>query len=164
MSAEEKKALVRRSIEVVWNQRNTAVLDELLAPHYQRHISATAAPLSSEGQRQRITGFHTAFPDLHFTIEDLFAEGYRVIFRATLRGTHQGPFPLLQGTAPTGKQVTICVLDVVRVAGGKFAEHWGGPDLLDLLQQPGLLPLRLTPAVTSGEHMQNKCLERELSF
>lgn len=137
MSAEENKALVRRYIEVVWNQRNTAALDELLAPNYQRYVSATAAPLSSEGQRQRITGFHTAFPDLHFTIEDLFAEGDRVTFRVTMRGTHQGPFPYLQGLAPTGKQVTISVLDVVRVEQGKFAEHWGGPDLLALLQQLG---------------------------
>jgi|SRR6516164_6414784 len=137
MAAEENKALVRRYIEVVWNQRNTAALDELLAPTYQRYVSATTTPLTSEGQRQRIAGFHTAFPDLHFTIEDLFAEGDRVTFRATLRGTHKGPFPYLQGMAPTGKQVTVSVLDVVRVEEGKFAEQWGGPDSLDLLQQLG---------------------------
>ena len=135
MSAEENKALVRHYIEVVWNQRNVAALDELLAPNYQRYVSATAAPLSREGQRQRITGFHTAFPDLHFTIEDLLAEGDRV----TLRGTHQGVFPFFQGIAPTGKQVTISVLDVVRVEGKKFAEQWGGPDLFDLLKQLGAL-------------------------
>jgi predicted ester cyclase len=137
MSAEENKALVRRYIEVVWNKRNTAALDELLAPNYKRYVSATATPLTREGQRQRVTGFHTAFPDIHFTIEDLFAEGDRVAFRATFRGTHQGPFPILQGMAPTGKQVTVSVLDVVRVEHGKFAEHWGGPDVLDLLQQLG---------------------------
>src|SRR5215469_12631814 len=119
MSAEANKALVRRYIEVVWNQRNMAVLEELLAPTYQRYVSATAAPLRSEGQRQRITGFHTAFPDLQFTIEDLIAEGDRVTFRATLRGTHRGPFPSLPDMAPTGKQVTISVLDVVRLEQGK---------------------------------------------
>jgi predicted ester cyclase len=137
MSAEEDKALVRRYIEVVWNQRNLAALDELFAPTYQRYVSATATPLTREGQRQRIAGFHTAFPDLHFTIEDLLAEGDRVTFRVTMRGTHKGPFPYLQGIAPTGKQVTISVLDVVRVEEGKFAEQWGGPDSLDLLQQLG---------------------------
>lgn len=98
-------------------------------------------PLRKEGQRQRITGFHTAFPDLHFTIEDLLAEGDRVTFRATLRGTHQGPFPFLKGIPPTGKQITISVLDVVRVEGKKLAEHWGLPDLFDLLQQLGALRL-----------------------
>jgi predicted ester cyclase len=138
MSAEENKALVRRYIEVVWNERNAAALEEFLAPHYKRYVSATAAPLSGEGQRQRVTGFHTAFPDIYFTIEDLFAEEDRVVFRATLRGTHQGSFPLSQGVAPTGKQVTISVLDVVRVEDGKFVEHWGGPDAWDLLQQLGV--------------------------
>jgi predicted ester cyclase len=139
MSVEENKTLVRRYIEVVWNQRNIAALDELLAPNYQRYVSATAAPLSREGQRQRITGFHTAFPDLHFTIEDLLAEGDRVTFRVTLRGTHRGVFPFLQEIAPTGKPVTISVLDVVRVEGKKFAEQWGGPDLFDLFRQLDVL-------------------------
>jgi predicted ester cyclase len=134
MSAEENKALVRRYIKVVWNKRNVAALDQLLAPNYRRYVSATTAPLSREGQRQRIAGFHTAFPDLHFTIEDLLAEGDRVTFRVTLRGTDQGVFPFLQGIAPTGKQVTISVLDVVRVEGKKFAEQWGGLDLFDPLR------------------------------
>jgi len=48
MSTEENKALVRRYIEVVWNQRDLAALDELLAPNYRRYVSATAAPLSRE--------------------------------------------------------------------------------------------------------------------
>ena len=137
MSPEENKALVRRYIEVVWNQKKTEALDELLAPNYRRYVSATSAPLSREGQRQRITGFHHAFPDLHFMVEDLFAEGDRVTFRVTMRGTHEGPFPYLQGVPPTGKKVTIAVLDVIRVEQGKFAEQWGGPDLFDLLQQLG---------------------------
>lgn len=63
MSAEENKALVRHYIEVVWNQRNVAALDELLAPNYQRYVSATAAPLSREGQRRRITGFHNRYSE-----------------------------------------------------------------------------------------------------
>jgi steroid delta-isomerase-like uncharacterized protein len=125
MPVEGLKALARRYIEVVWNQKDSAALDELLAPDYKRYVSATATPLTREGQRQRVSGFHNAFPDVHFTIEDLFAEGDRVVFRATLRGTHEGVFPFMQGVPPTGKQVTVSVLDVVRVEGGRFAEHWG---------------------------------------
>jgi predicted ester cyclase len=85
-------------------------------------------------KKQRINGFHTAFPDLHFALEDLLAEGDRVTFRVTLRGTHQGVFPFSQGIVPTGKPVTISVLDVVRVEGKRLAEQWGGPDLFDLSQ------------------------------
>jgi predicted ester cyclase len=131
--------LAARNIEDVWKQRDFAALDELLAPDYRRYVSATAAPLNREGQKERIYGFHTAFPDLHFTIEDLLAEGDRVTFRVALRGTHQGVFPFFQGIAPTGKSVTISVLDVVRFEGSKFAEQWGGPDLFDLFRQLGLL-------------------------
>lgn len=57
-----------------------------------------------------------------------------MVFRVTMRGTHQGMFGSI---APTGKQVTITVLDVVRIEHGVFAEQWGGPDLFDLLQQLG---------------------------
>ena len=53
-------------------------------------------------------------------------------FRAMLRGTHRGLFPLLQGIAPTGKQITISVLDVLRLEGKKLVEHWGGPDLFGI--------------------------------
>jgi len=137
MSTEDNKALVRRYIEVVWNKRNAAALDEFVAPNYKRYPSPTVTPLTCEGQRERITGFHAAFPDIHFTVEDLFAEGDRVLFRARMRGTHQGLFPF-QHVAPTGKQVTVSVIDVVRIEHGRFAEHWGGPDYLDLLQQLGL--------------------------
>ena len=144
MSAEENKALVSHYIEVVWNQRNIAALDGLTTPNYQRYVSATAAPLNREGQRQRISGFQTAFPDLQFTIEDLLAEGDRVTFRATLRGTHQGVFPFLQGIADQQTNNNLRSY-VVRIERKKFAEHWGGPDFCDLLKQLGALRLASAP-------------------
>ena len=134
MSAEDNKALVRRYLEEVWHEGNIAAVDAFLAPHYRRYLSPAAAPLTLDGQRQRLTGFRAAFPDIQLTIEDMFAEGDRVAFRSTMRGTHQGVF---QGIAPTGKQVTVSLIDVVRVEHGKLVEHWGGPDLWDLLQQLG---------------------------
>lgn len=134
MSAEDNKALVRRYLEEVWHQGNIGAVDGFLAPHYQRYLSPTAAPLTLDGQQQRLTGFRAAFPDIQLTIEDMFAAGDRVAFRSTMRGTHQGVF---QGIAPTGKQVTVSLIDVVRVEHGKLVEHWGGPDLWDLLQQLG---------------------------
>ena len=132
MSIDDHKALVRRYIDEVWNGGQPAA--PFFAPHYKRYVTATAVPLTGAEQNQRIISFHRAFPDLHFTIDDLFAEGDRVVFRVTMRGTHQGRFGTV---APTGKQVTVTVLDVVRIEQGVFAEHWGGPDLFDLLQQLG---------------------------
>lgn len=132
MSTEKHKALVRRYIDEAWNGGQPAA--PFFAPHYKRYVTATAVPLTGAEQEQRIKGFQSAFPNLYFTIDDLFAEGDRVVFRVTMRGTHQGIF---RNIAPTGKQVTIAVLDVVRIEAGLFTEHWGGPDLFDLLQQLG---------------------------
>lgn len=134
MSAEENKSLVRRYVEEILNRGNMAVADELIAPGYKRYISPTAAPLPVDVQKQRLAGIRTAFPDWHLTVEDMIAEGDRVAFRATIRGTHKGAF---QNIAPTGKQVTVSALDIVRIENGKFIEHWGGPDLLNLMQQLG---------------------------
>jgi predicted ester cyclase len=67
-------------------------------------------------------------------VEDIFAEGDRVVFRSIMRGTHRGAF---QGIQPTGKRVNVGLLDVIRIVDAKFAEHWGGPDLFDLVKQLG---------------------------
>ncbi len=104
MSTEENKALVRRYLEEAWNKGNVGILDELMASDYARYMSGQASPLNREGQKQRITAFHKAFPDLHLTIDDLVAEGDKVVFRITVRGTHQGAF---MGISPTGKLVTV---------------------------------------------------------
>ena len=112
MSAEENKSLVRTYLEEVWQKRNPAAVDEFLAPNYRRYLSPTAPPLDLDGQRQRLTGFRAAFPDIQLTIEDMFAEGDRVAFRSTMRATHQG---LFQGVAPAGKHVTVSLIDVVRI-------------------------------------------------
>ncbi len=134
MSTEENKALARRYIEQVLNEGNLNVLDELASPNYRRYLSPTAAPLTREVQKQRLAGLRAAFPDIHLTIEDMIAEGDRIAIRMTLRGTHRGT---LLGIAPTGKPVMASAFDVIRIEDGKFVEHWGGPDMLNVLQQLG---------------------------
>ena len=131
MSADNHTILVQRYIDEVWNGGQSATL--FFAPHYKRYVTAIAVPLSG-AEQQRIMSFQRAFPDLHFSIDDLLADGDRVVFRATMRGTHLGRFRTI---VPTGKHVTVAVLDVVRVEQGLFVEHWGGPDPFDLLQQLG---------------------------
>ena len=134
MSVEDNKALVRRYIEEVWDKKNSSALDKFLAPHYQRHLSPITTPLNLDGQKQRLAGIRVAFPDVQLTLEDIFAEEDRVAFRSTIRGTHQGVF---QGIEPTNRQVTVSLLDVVRVENGMVVDHWGGPDFLDWLRQLG---------------------------
>ncbi len=69
-----------------------------------------------------------------YTIDDMIVESDRVVYRATAHVTHLGPF---LGLAPTGKQATITEINIIRIVNGKFVEHWGGLDTMDLAQQLG---------------------------
>ena len=78
-----------------------------------------------------------AFPDLHVAIEDLIAEGDKVVARNTVTGTHQGEY---HGVPPTGKSVTYHEIFIFRFAGGQIAEIWGVVDVYSQLRQLGLIP------------------------
>lgn len=138
MFGDYNKALVRRYIDEVWNERGEAA--PFFAPHYRRHLTASSPALSALEQQQRIQDFRMAFPNLHFTIEDLFAENNRVVFRATMRVWHCG---VLRGIAPSGKQVAVTELDIVHIEASVFVEQWGERDLFDLLGQLGFAESQL---------------------
>jgi steroid delta-isomerase-like uncharacterized protein len=134
VSAEENEALLRSYMNAVWNAGNPDAAEQYLAPDFRRHTSATATPLDVMGQLQRLHGFRDAFPDAAITIEDVIAAPDRVAFRSTLRGTHLGTF---LGIAPTGREVLVGLVDIIRIENGRFVEQWGGPDLFDLMRQLG---------------------------
>ena len=135
MSTEENKALVRRGFEAV-NQKNLAVFDELLTPDIVVHTASTTNQ-GLEAYKQVLSMYMTAFPDLHFTIEDMIADGDTVVVRYTTRGTHQGNF---MGIPPTGKQVSVTGIFIDRIVNGKAVEQWINGDDLGLLQQLGVVP------------------------
>ena len=135
MSTEENKANVRRGFEAV-NQKNLAVFDELLTPDIVVHNASTTNQ-GLEAYKQVLSMYMTAFPDLHFTIEDMIAEGDTVVVRYTTRGTHQGNF---MGIPPTGKQVSGTGIFIDRIVNGKAVEQWINGDDLGLLQQLGVVP------------------------
>jgi steroid delta-isomerase-like uncharacterized protein len=78
-----------------------------------------------------------AFPDLHLTVEDVIAEGDKVVTRNTVTGTHQGDY---MGRPPTGKSVSYNEIFIFRFAGGRIAETWGVVDSLSLMRQLGVIP------------------------
>jgi steroid delta-isomerase-like uncharacterized protein len=138
MSTEQNKAMDRRVYEEVWNGGNLAVIDELVAANYVDHDQEPPGALEGvEGLKQSVTMYRSAFPDVHFTIEDQIAEGDLLVTRWTARGTHQGP---LMGIPPTGKQVMVTGISITRVASGKVVEGWTNFDALGLLQQLGAGP------------------------
>ncbi|MFN8458028.1 MAG: ester cyclase [Anaerolineae bacterium] len=140
MSTEANKAIVRRNFEEAWNKMNLAVVDELVAPDYIGHFASHPQPVSGiEACKQFMSGYFVAFPDAHFDIEDMVAEGDKVVARWTVRGTHQGN---LAGIPPTGKPITVPGMWILRLANGKIAEQWGINDTLGLMQQIGVIPAR----------------------
>ena len=134
MSAKENKALLRRYMKEVWEKQNPAAVVDFLAPNYKRHRGAGTEPLTRDGQKRLLVEFRAVFPDIQIAVEEIIAEDDRIAFRSTMRGTHQGEF---LGIPPTGNQVTVGLVDVIHIENGKFVEQWGGPDLLDLVQQLG---------------------------
>ena len=135
MSIEENKALVRRWFEEAY--RDDTVADELVAPDYVGRFPPNPDVRGREAIMQFNRETVTAFPDLQLTLDELIAEGDKVVVRWTMRGTHLGE--LRGGIAPTGKAFTVTGTTTNRVAEGRVAEAWGNIDLLGLMLQLGLV-------------------------
>ncbi len=132
--SEENKDLARRSWELLGN---LDILDEVYATDLVWHEPDQDIQ-GLEEARQFVKMYKTAFPDLNATVEDVIAEGDRVVTRYTVRGTHQGGIE--EFGPPTGKQVEIKGITIHRIADGKIVEEWERYDNLSVLQQLGLAP------------------------
>ena len=138
-STEEiNKAQFRRSYEEMFNQGNLAIADELIAPDCINHeVPPGMNNRGPESARQVVMMLRSACPDLHFTIEELVAEGDTVVGRVTMSGTHLGPF---MGIAPTGRSVRQVSMHFVRFQDGKGIEHRAVRDDLGMMRQLGVIP------------------------
>jgi steroid delta-isomerase-like uncharacterized protein len=136
MSAEENKAIIQQWVQT-WNTANVAGIGQLVTSDYVRHDPNTPEVRGPEAETQLVSMYLRAFPDLHFTVEDLIAAGDKVVARLTARGTQQGE---LFGVPPTGTQVALSVIEIYRLVGGRIAEQWVTMDALGLMQQLGVVP------------------------
>ena len=132
--SEANKAIARRDYEDVWNNRNLAAIDDLFEMDSLRHGTGESG---NERYRQEVTMYTNAFPDLHFAVEDVIAEGDRVVVRWVATGTHRGDLP---NVPATGKQVTVAGMSISTVRNGKIVEKSGNWDALGLMQQLGVIP------------------------
>jgi steroid delta-isomerase-like uncharacterized protein len=137
MSAEQNKSIVRRWVEEGWNNGNLSVIDQIYAPTYIQHEPPPAPVASGESLKQYVSGYRAAFPDLHFLIDDLIAEGDKVVWRFTSTATHKGPF---MGIPATGKSSTVTGIVIFRLDNSRILEGWVNIDALGLLQQLGIIP------------------------
>jgi steroid delta-isomerase-like uncharacterized protein len=140
MSEEKNKSIARLYWEEAINKGNLDVLDEVYNPDSVIHdpASDTGELRGADLKEDSVIWARNAFPDIHATIEEpLIAEGDKVAYRWTFRGTHQGEFT---GVAPTGREVEVTGIDIVRIARGKIVEAWGVWDALGAMRQLGAIP------------------------
>ena len=128
-----------RLFDEVFTKGNLGAADQLVASEIIDH---QFAPDGSPGRtltREQFKGFVTALragiPDLHYTVEDAAQAADKVWLRGRARGTDSGTGQF--GHPPTGKAISIDVIDVARFVDGQMVEHWGVPDRMTLLQQLG---------------------------
>jgi predicted ester cyclase len=136
MSTEANKNLVRRYQEA-HNTNNLDALDEIVAADLITHSLMPGLPPGLEGGKMVHRLAVGAFPDFRADIEDLIAEGDKVVARMTFCGTHTGGE--FMGIPPSGRQFAFTATAIFRIAGGKIVEHWGEEDSVGWLQQLGAM-------------------------
>jgi steroid delta-isomerase-like uncharacterized protein len=141
MSPVDNKATVRRFFEEVLNQGKVALLDELFAPNFLYHDATRPEVRTLEDYKRFLTETRSAFPDVHFTLEDVIAEGEELVVRWTMRGTNTGDIVTPMHIPATGKQITVTGIGIGRTVEGKTVELWNEQDYLGLFQQLGLIPV-----------------------
>ncbi len=134
--AEDLKQLARRFYDAV-NAGDVDGAMSLVAEDFVDHEEFPGLSDDRDGVRQFFELMRSAFPDFHIDVDDMLAEGDKVAVRMRMSGTHQGDF---MGIPPTGKRVTMQGIDIVRLEGGKLAEHWAIFDELGMMQQLGVIP------------------------
>jgi len=141
VSSEERHdghTLARRYFDEVWNQGKVEVLDELLSPDYVNHTPSVGnPPAGPAGLKPIVLALRRAFPDLHFTIDDVIVAADVVVIRTTMTGTHEGTH---FGVPPTHRKVRVMQIQIERIRNGRIVEHWRVTDELSLMRQLGVFP------------------------
>jgi steroid delta-isomerase-like uncharacterized protein len=130
------KTKVQRTIEI-FNDGNVGLIDEIYAPDFVNRTAQPGMAPTREGFKQWATAFRTAFPDIHYTIEDSIEAGDKFVSRLTATGTMRGDFA---GMPATGKHATWTEIHIVRTANGQVVEHWGLVQELGMMVQLGVIP------------------------
>ena len=131
--SDANKALIRPLYEEAFSKGNVDVVDKILAPNFvTRTLRPRNLPSDRNSFKTLVKILREVMPDLQFTIEDMIAEGDKVVARWSARGTHLGG---QMGKAPTGKQITFTGIDILHIAEGMAVDRWGEDDLDGLMRQ-----------------------------
>ena len=134
-TAARNEAAVREYFDRVWSHGEIERLDHLLAPAYVNHTpSFGRPPPGPQGLKPIVVALWAAFPDLHYTIEDIIATPDYVVARVRMQGTHLGQLGDLQ---PTGRSIDVLQINIERFQAGRIVKHWRVTDELGLMKQLG---------------------------
>jgi predicted ester cyclase len=139
MDPQRNKAVVRRFVDEYQSRADERAFDELVHPDFVDHSLPPGLAPGPRGVRQQFEQLRATFEGLRAEILQQVAEDDLVVTRKVLRGVHRGPF---LGIEPTGREVELLVIDIVRLRDGRIAEHWNVVDLLGALGQLGGDPTR----------------------
>ncbi|MBI4493819.1 MAG: ester cyclase [Chloroflexi bacterium] len=138
MSTEDNKAIAGRFVQA-WGKKGGAnIVDELAAPDISVAYPVLPQPIHGrEAFKELLHQVYAGLPDGETTVDEVIAEGDKVVVRWTARGTHQGE---LMGVPPTGRHLAWTGITIYRLAGGKVVEELGVGDSLGMFQQLGVIP------------------------
>ena len=134
MSTDGNKAIVQRFLEEGYSKWNFDAWDEICVADLVLHQSPWPDRTSLEALKQGDSANRIAFPDGRLVIEDMIAEGDKVVARTTFSATHTGQWGEL---APTGKHASTTGIMIFRLAEGKIVEAWYNVDFLGVHLQLG---------------------------
>ena len=138
MSEQHNKQIVDEFIQALFTRGELDAVDRYLSPDFVNHDPTFPdQPGDRESMRAASEVIRAAFPDWHSDLEELIAEGDKVVERFTASGTHQGE---IMGIAPTGRTVTLPGINIFRLQDGKIVERWGKLDMLGFMRQLGVVP------------------------
>lgn len=124
---DENKALIHLLFEEGLHQGNLTIIDTIFSPAFVDH-STPQQPTGRTGVREYLAAIRTGFPDIQVSIDDLLADGDKVIARTIWRGTHLGTY---ESTPPTGQHVVRTLIQIFRILDSQIVEEWNeGGDLL----------------------------------
>ena len=123
--------------EEVWNKGNLSLLENIISETFILHLAESEIK-GIENYKKYISSYLNAFPDVHFTIEDIIKDNGKLVERYSATGTQTGS---LLGIPPTNKYVKITGIDIVRFENEKMVERWGQADLLGLIRQLKIIPM-----------------------
>jgi predicted ester cyclase len=131
MSTEQNKQVVLRFNREFVEKNNTEVLKEIVANDFINHAASANVPNDVYGLMQFVAMLHKGFSEINIIVFEQAAENDLVATRKEIHAKHTGE---IMGRAATGRSGTISVIDMIRLRDGKYIEHWGRNDMMQVIQ------------------------------